>query len=127
MKSYNLLAITFLFLILTNCGDSEKEENSFVLEIKNPKRTYTPNDVVSINLLNKENIDTDSIAYFLNKERLSISGDALSLSGHKLGQRTINAKIYKDGKEYMASQNITVVSPIRPKLYTYKVIVNSLP
>lgn len=122
MKSYNLLAITFLFLFLTNCGDSEKEENSFVLEIKNPKRTYTPNDIVSINLINKENISTDSITYFLNKERLSISEDALSLSGHKLGQRTINAKIYKNGKEYIASQNITIVSPMKPKLYTYKVI-----
>jgi len=122
MKSYNLLALTFLFLFLTNCGDAEKGEDSFTLEIVNPKKTYTPNDQVSINLINKENIATDSIAYFLNLERLSLSGDALSLAGHKLGQRTITAKIYKNGKEYTAAQNITIVSPIRPKLYTYKVI-----
>ena len=42
--------------------------------------------------------------------------------GHKLGQRTIHAKIYKNEKEYDASQTITIVSPIRPKLYTYKVL-----
>ena len=43
MKFYNLLAATFLFLFLTNCGDSEKEEDIFTLEVKNQKRTYTPN------------------------------------------------------------------------------------
>ena len=122
MKFYNLLAATFLFLFLTNCGDSEKGKDNFSLEIKNQKRTYTPNDVVTVNLINKKNIATDSILYYLNKERMNISGDEISLSGHKLGQRTIHAKIYNDGKEYEASQNLTIVSPIKPKVYTYKVI-----
>lgn len=122
MKFYNLLAATFLFLFLTNCGESEKEKDIFSLEIKDLKRTYTPNDVITVQLINKENVDTDSISYFLNKERLKISGEEVSLFGHKLGQRTIYAKIYRNGKEYEASQNITIVSPIKPKLYTYKVI-----
>lgn len=122
MKFYNLLPLTFLFLLLANCGDSNKEKEIFSLEINNKQRTYTPNDVVKVNLSNEENIQPDSIAYFLNKERLSISGDEISLSGHKLGQRTIKAKIYKDGKEYGASQDITIVSSTRPKLYTYKIL-----
>ena len=71
---------------------------------------------------NDKGITADYVAYFLNKERLKVSGNEISLEGHKLGQRSINAKIYKDGKEYSASDDITVVSAIKPKIYTYKVI-----
>lgn len=122
MKFYNLLPLTFLFLLFTNCGDSNSENEVFNLEVVNKKRTYTPNDVVTVNLSNDKGITADSVAYFLNKERLKVSGNEISLEGHKLGQRSINAKIYKDGKEYSASDDITVVSAIKPKIYTYKVI-----
>lgn len=116
------MPFTFLLLLFTNCGDTNNESEIFNLEVVNKKRTYTPNDIVTVKLSNDKGITADSVAYFLNKERLNISGNEISLEGHKLGLRSINAKIYKDGKEYSASNDITVVSAIKPKLYTYKVI-----
>ncbi len=123
MKIYNVLAPTLLVLLMGSCGNNTgKEKDLFSLEIKNPKKTYTPNDVLSVSLNNKKNIETDSIVYFLNKDRVEISGNTLSLADMKLGERILSAKIYSDGKEYNASKNITILSAVKPKLYTYKIL-----
>ncbi len=123
MKFYNVLAPTLLVLLMCSCGNnSEEKKDAFSLEIKNPKKTYTTEDVLTVTLNNKKNIETDSIFYFLNKDKIEVSGNTVSLSGKKLGEKTLKAKIYSDGEEFEASQNITILSSIKPKLYTYKIL-----
>jgi len=123
MKIYNILVPTLLLLFLGGCGNnSEEKKDAFLLEIKNPKKTYTPEDVLTISLNNKKNIKTDSILYFLNTDKVSIAGDKISLSGKKLGEKTLKAKIYSDGEEFETTQKITILSSIKPKLYTYKIL-----
>ncbi|MCZ4320120.1 glutaminyl-peptide cyclotransferase [Aequorivita viscosa] len=123
MKIYNVLIPTLLLLFLGGCGNnSEDKKDAFSLEIVSPKKTYTPEDVLSISLINKKNIETDSIAYFLNKDKVEMSGNTISLSGKKLGEKTLTAKIYSDGETNEASQKITILSSIKPKLYTYKIL-----
>jgi glutamine cyclotransferase len=78
--------------------------------------------VLSISLTNKKNIETDSIAYFLNNKKIKASGNSISLSNQKLGERTLLAKIYSDGDEYEASKKITILASEKPKLYTYKIL-----
>ncbi len=123
MKFYNFLIPAILSLFFIGCGNNlEKENDIFSLEIRNPQKAYSPKDVLTVDLINKKNIETDSIVYFLNKERLTISGNKISLVGQKLGQRTLKVKIYSKEKEYGAFKNITIVSSIKPKLYTYKIL-----
>jgi glutamine cyclotransferase len=123
MKFYNVLIPTLLMLFLSSCGNnSEEKKDAFSLEIENSKKTYTTEDALTISLNNKKNIETDSIVYFLNKDRVEVSGNTLTLSGKKLGEKTLTAKIYSDGEEYEASQKITILSSIKPKLYTYKIL-----
>ncbi len=123
MKIYNVLAPTLLVLLMSGCGNnSEEKKDAFSLEIKNSKKTYTPEDTLTIALNNKKNIETDSIVYFLNKDRIEVSGNTISLSGKKLGEKALIAKIYSDGEVFEASQNITILSSIKPKLYTYKIL-----
>lgn len=122
MKFYNSL-IAIALTLLISCGDkSEGEKDAFSLEIQNQQKTYTPQSVLSVSVTNKKNIKTDSIVYFLNKDKVSISENKISLSEQKLGNRTLTAKIYGDGKEYEASKTITIVSSLKPKLYTYKIL-----
>ena len=123
MKIYNVLAPTLLVLLMGSCGgNSEDKKDAFSLEIKNQKKTYTTEDVLTVSLNNKKNIETDSIVYFLNKDRIEISGNEISLSGKKLGEKVLIAKIYSDGEVFEASQNITILSSTKPKLYTYKIL-----
>lgn len=123
MKLYNFLIPTLLLLFLGSCGNNSADKNNnFSLEIKNPKKTYTTEDAVTISLNNKNNVKTDSIVYFLNNDKIEVSGDNISLSGKKLGEKTLIAKIYSDGEEFEASTKLTILSSIKPKLYTYKIL-----
>lgn len=123
MKIHNILVPTLLVLLMGSCGgNSEDKKDAFSLEIKNQKKTYTTEDVLTISLNNKKNIETDSVVYFLNKDRVSITDNTLSLSEKKLGEKTLRAQIYSDDETYEASTKVTILSSIKPKLYTYKVL-----
>ncbi|AFL81925.1 glutamine cyclotransferase [Aequorivita sublithincola DSM 14238] len=123
MKIYNVLVPTLLLLFMGGCGNnSDEKNNAFSLEIKNPKKTYTTEDVLTVTLNNKKGIEIDSILYFLNNERIEVPGNSISLSGIKLGEKNLKAKIYSEGEEYETSQKLTILSSIKPKLYTYKIL-----
>ncbi|MGO3182209.1 MAG: glutaminyl-peptide cyclotransferase [Aequorivita sp.] len=123
MKIYNTLVPTLLVLLMGSCGNSSADKkDTFSLEITDAKKSYTTQDVLSVSLINKKNIEIDSVVYFLNKERIEVSGNELSLTREKLGEKKLKAKIYSDGEEYEASKTITILSSIKPKLYTYKIL-----
>ena len=123
MKLHNFIILTSLGLLLTGCGDNTADEKDrFSIEIKNPQRAYSAEDVISVSLIDKKKAELDSVVYFLNNDRIEVSGNEISLSNKKLGERTLKAKIYSKGKEYEAATNITILSPIKPKLYTYKIL-----
>lgn len=124
MKTYNLLIIIFLSTILFACNSKKEDEKDvFSLEISNPKKTYTPKDAVKLNVINQKNLEIEHIEYFLNTQSLSeISKNEVSFENQKLGNREIIAKITHKGKTYEAKTPVTLVSDIRPKLYTYEIL-----
>lgn len=127
MKLYALLAIVLTAFSLQNCGDGpDDKENLFSITIKSPKKAYTVGDVLSVSLTNKKNKTVDSVAYFLQEERLtgaaSTGAVSIDLTGQKLGQRTLLAKVYSEGNTYEASKTITILSSITAKLYTYEIL-----
>lgn len=123
MKIYKALVPTLLVLLICSCGNnSDDKKDNFSLELTNAKKSYTTEDALSISLINKKNITIDSVVYFLNKDRVEVSGNNLSLSGAKLGEKKLKAKIYSKGEEYETNKTILILSSIKPKLYTYKIL-----
>ncbi|HLW32339.1 MAG TPA: glutaminyl-peptide cyclotransferase [Aequorivita sp.] len=123
MKLHNFIILTSLGLLLTGCGNNTADKKDrFSLEIKNPQRAYSTEDVISVSLLDKKQVEPDSVVYYLNNDRIEVSGKELSLLDKKLGERTLKAKIYIKGKEYGATTTVTILSSIKPKLYTYKIL-----
>lgn len=123
MRFYNSLIATCLTLLFISCGNNpEGEKGVFSLEIKNSKKTYTPKDVLSASVKNDKNIKPDSIVYYLDKIRIYTQENNISLSEQKLGNRTLKAEIFAQDKKYEASQIITILSSVKPKLYTYKIL-----
>lgn len=123
MKVYNLLIITFLLAILFACNDEkENETHHFSLKIENQKKNYSTNDELIVEVISESGKKIDSVHYSLNDSSLKTNGNVISLKDQKLGARDLKATVYSKGKEYVASQRITILASERPKLYTYKIL-----
>jgi glutamine cyclotransferase len=127
MKLSKLLAVTALVILGVACGNkSEANKGLFTLNIKNLKKSYTASGVISVSVMNKKNKPIDSIVYSLDSERISATSQntesSISLANQKLGQRSLMAIIHYKGDSYEASQDITILASVKPKLYTYKIL-----
>ena len=113
--------ILLLSLLFLKCnGDISKD---FKLSILKKNKKYTPNDTIRFNLFNKKNHPIDSVVYQLEGQKVD---DVHPLKLFKPGIYNLTASVYVSGIKSKYSKNITIVSPVKPKLYTYT-IVNEFP
>ncbi len=127
MNFHKLLIMTLLTIVSISCGnDNTTKTNLFDVEIVNHKKRFVASETLEVQLIDKKNTGVTSVKYFLNdKEITSVNGNKtakLALANLKLGTQIIKAEItHKDGvAEDYAS--ITLVSSIKPKLYSYKIL-----
>lgn len=131
MKNLKLFAFIILGGALVNCDGSKKTENStFSFNQKELKAKYTANEVLKMQIDKVENAKTDSIVYFIDEKKVGSKTDFSVLehtwSNQKLGYINLKAVVYANGKTEDITTQIEMVSGIKPKLLTYK-IVNTYP
>jgi glutamine cyclotransferase len=127
MKFLSLFSFLLLTLFLNNCGNlHEDDKNQFKIEIKNPKKIYTAEDMLELTLVNPKGKHIDSITYTIgNHVKTTIKGNVparISLIDEKLGKRILQANVFNEGKSSAVSKSITLVANSSPKLYTYRVL-----
>ncbi len=127
MNIYKLLLVTILSVFLGSCKDKPTPANDlFELSIKNLKKTYTQDDSFSFSVINKKGTAIDSVSYYLTNDQINsdttLSEVSVSLKNQKLGSRKIIAKIYSEGNLFVVSKKISVLSNIKPKIYSYKIL-----
>lgn len=127
MKKLNLLYIILLGIILTNCGDTKKGENSiFTIDNSTFKPFYTSKDVLKVGILNPTSKTIDSIVYYINDIKVSTSkgntGLDFPFKDQKLGYQNIKALVYFGGDSSEATARAELVSDIEPKLLKYTVV-----
>lgn len=127
MTFHKLLIMTLLTAFSASCGNGNTTKtNLFDVEIINTKKRFVTSETVEVQLKNKKNTAITGVTYFLNdKEAATVNGNTvakLSLADLKLGTQIIKAAItYEDGV-VVDYASVTVVSSIKPKLYTYKIL-----
>lgn len=123
MTVYKILILNFLTIVLVACnGANSSTKKKFSLEILNPKKEFKLNDNFNINIINKKNIEIDSLKYELSGELISVNNNTISLKNAKLGKQELTAYIYHDGELEKNSTMITILSDKAPVVYSYKVI-----
>ncbi len=133
MNTFKLLILTFLSILVSQCGDNTVTKDFFSIKISNAKKAYTTNDNVTIEVLNKKNTTIDSVVYFIGNpieigkpEKISIQSElkpeTLSLKNQKLGERLITASVYVSGKPIEINKKIVLVASQKPILYSYKIL-----
>lgn len=127
MKLHNTLTLIALVSCLMGCGNgSETTNGGFSLAIKDYKNGYTPSDELSVSIESKKNKEIDSVVYSLNSQKLTRSEKnkqvGISLKDQKLGKRNLKGTVYSEGATYYVFKDIIILSPIKPKLYTYTIL-----
>ncbi|QHI34840.1 hypothetical protein IMCC3317_01840 [Kordia antarctica] len=134
MKLHNIFIITFLSLMVFACGDEKKSTlPPFSLKIDGKTEKFPLNTTLKAEILNKEKLVITNVDYTINDEKLiNLSKNLLMLEttipkNTLLGKQVLKATItYDDGKTKVVSDQLTILSNIKPKIYTYK-IVNTFP
>lgn len=128
MKKYNLLAIIILLTVFTGCGGDKI--NLFSINETNFKLLYHAGDPISLLVDNKKEKTIDSVAYYINEEKIGTSKGNTALNftfqNKKLGYQNIKAIVYFEGDKYETSTRVEMVSNIEPKLLNFT-IVNTYP
>ena len=127
MRLFTLVLSILLFFLTMSCN-SKKATGSelFDITIKNIQKTYTPADNFKVSVVNKKSTTIDSLEYFFDSRKitsLNTNSDlTIDLKNEKLGNRSLEIKIYSGTTVYEISKKITVLSSITPKLYTYRIL-----
>lgn len=124
MKKHNLLAIIILLTVFTGCGGDKI--NLFSINETNFKLLYHAGDPISLLVDNKKEKTIDSVAYYINEEKIGTSKGNTALNftfqNKKLGYQNIKAIVYFEGDKYETSTRVEMVSNIEPKLLNFTII-----
>ena len=121
MHPYKLLTFIGLSVLISACGTTPK--SNFSIRTNSDTNIISNAETLSIELLNPNNRDYDSIQLTLDTKKISTSVD---LSTMPLGEKLIKAKVFYDDTFEVVLKKVIVVNAVAPKLYTYE-IVNTYP
>lgn len=125
MKASSLLFLG-IALLCCACNWHSKNQSTFKIKLNNEKKSYQNNEKLTVSIINNQKKQTDSVVYYIDNKRLGKSNTndsfTISLENQKLGNRTLQAKVYFDNKTETTTKEVYILASKPPKLYTYKVI-----
>jgi glutamine cyclotransferase len=127
MKKHNLLSIILLGIVIASCGTSQKDKLSyFSFNTSSFKEQYQPNESISLEIVNNEKKEVDSIIYYVNDVKVAtkkgLEKVSFDLKDRKLGYQNLKALVYFEGENVETTARIELVSSIEPKLLSYKIV-----
>jgi glutamine cyclotransferase len=120
-RCFSFLALS----LLVSCGETDLSRN-FSLELEKGGKKVQQNQVIGVQLKNRENLPVDSVLYFLDGTPVTLTNEKLSLDGPILGTKNLQAHVFSEGQKAIVEAEILVLSKDKPALYTYEII-NSYP
>jgi glutamine cyclotransferase len=127
MLKLKLFAFIVLSVISNSCKDDENAlKNLFSIENATLKPILKLEESVDLVLQNKENKNIDSVIYYINDIKVgAVKGNEklpFALKNQKLGNQTIKALVYFEGKSIDISSGFSIYASTEPKILNYKII-----
>jgi glutamine cyclotransferase len=127
MLKLKLFAFIVLSVISNSCKDDENAlKNLFSIENATLKPILKLEESVDLVLQNKENKNIDSVIYYINDIKVgAVKGNEklpFALKNQKLGNQTIKALVYFEGKSIDISSGFSIYASNEPKILNYKII-----
>lgn len=127
MLKVKLFVFIVLGVISTSCKEDDNELKK-LFSIENPtiKPILKLEESIDLVLQNKENKIIDSVVYFINNDKIgSVKGNGklpFALKNQKLGNQTIKALVYLEGKNIDITSGFSIYASTEPKILNYKVL-----
>ncbi len=121
----SLLYILISCLLVNSCGETpKKRDHGFSLAFSNTSKSMAVNLDLEVTLKNNRQAKIDSVAYFLDDNRLAGNGSSVTVhfTDGRVGERLINARVYSGGESYAIAKSITLVAQHAPTLYKYNIL-----
>jgi glutamine cyclotransferase len=127
MLKLKLFAFIVLSVISNSCKDDENAlKNLFSIENTTLKPILKLEESIDLVLQNKENKSIDSVIYYINDLKVgAVKGNEklpFALKNQKLGNQTIKALVYFEGKSIDISSGFSIYASTEPKILNYKII-----
>jgi glutamine cyclotransferase len=127
MFKLKLFAFIALGVISNSCKEDENAlKNLFSIENATLKPILKLEESVDLVLQNKENKTIDSVIYYINDIKVgAVRGNEklpFALKNQKLGNQTIKALVYFEGKSIDISSGFSIYASTEPKILNYKII-----
>ncbi|WBL21388.1 glutaminyl-peptide cyclotransferase [Zunongwangia sp. HRR-M8] len=130
MKFKSLLILTLAFLYFSCGSNSGSKNSSFKIKIEGNKKEFKLGERISGQIENKKEFKIDSVVVHLNTEKATAKSPNwsfnFSLEDEKLGNQTLEAEVFYEGKKDTTTKSIKIYNNAAPKAYTYE-IVNTYP
>ena len=131
MFKLKLFAFIALGVILNSCKEDENAlKKLFSIENASIKPILKLEENIDLVLQNKENKTIDSVVYYINEKRVgTVMGNeklSFALKNQKLGNQTIKAIVYFEGKNIDITSGFSIYASNEPKILNY-IIVNTYP
>ena len=117
MHSYKLLTFIGLSVLISACGSTTK--SNFSIQTNSETNIISNAETLSIEVLNPNNRDFDSIQLTLDTKKITKSVD---LSAMPLGEKLIKAKVFYEDTFEVTLKKVIVVNAKPPKIYTYEIV-----
>jgi glutamine cyclotransferase len=131
MLKLKLFAFIVLCVISNSCKDDENAlKKLFSIENTTLKPILKLEESIDLVLQNKENKSIDSVIYYINDIKVgAVKGNEklpFALKNQKLGNQTIKALVYFEGKSIDILSSFSIYASKEPQILNYK-IVNTYP
>jgi glutamine cyclotransferase len=127
MLKLKLLAFIALGIISNSCKEDENAlKNLFSIENASIKPILKLEESIDLVLQNKENKTIDSVVYYINDLKTGeVKGNEklpFALKNQKLGNQTIKALVYFEGKSIDILSSFSIYASEEPTILNYKII-----
>lgn len=126
MNYAKALVTIFLGLIFVSCGNDIKNPNKlFSIEIEGHKKGFPNTETLKATIKSKKGDAIDSVTYTLGETKKQVNGNetvSFVLSNQKIGEKNLSAIINSNDETFSINVTVSVVSSIKPKLYSYEIL-----
>lgn len=126
MNFVKFLTLNVLLLFFLGCGDNRDPASQFGLQFENSDKEFRPMDTIRPVIRNRKELPVDSVRIFALGKELKKADKGWVLDVEKLGVQKLEVRFRSDGQAIALSEDIKLLAPSSPQLYTYT-IVNEYP